>query len=255
MMGERLASRRAVFAALLFAVTPGLSSEAVAAQRLQEGLFKRPPAVGRQFAAPPVARYVSEDGQVFVLDRTAQTRPLLKFEHSPEVWVLVPQPAPRGDTIYKNEMGEPVLRATRLGGVTLFTDERPNGQAVSLVGASTPLRLMLLSAQALGERLLNASTRTGRAAKRTVVFQAEATPASAGLMGDAAIVASLAFVRLSDRAEGRAAISRISKVQLVEGSKPGAMLRDGWLWITVNPAQGLAGRPSSDRIAKTLLGR
>ena len=43
--------------------------------------------------------------------------------------MLQPQPAPRGDVIYKNDLGEPVLRATRLGGVTVFTDHGPAGSA------------------------------------------------------------------------------------------------------------------------------
>ena len=81
---------------------------------------------------------------------------MLKFQDSPEVWALHPAPAPRGDMIYKNDLGEPVLRATRLGGYTLFTDARPSGEAVSFAGGAPPLRLLGLSPQALGERLLQA---------------------------------------------------------------------------------------------------
>src|SRR5690606_35936740 len=111
-------------------------------ESLREGLFGRHPADGRSQVAPPVARYVSEDGDVFILDRT-QSRPLLKFENSPEVWALSPQPAPRGDVIYKNDLGTPVIRATRLGGVTIFTDQRPAGSAAALAGGGDPLRLGL----------------------------------------------------------------------------------------------------------------
>nr|QQZ52104.1 DUF4908 domain-containing protein [Phenylobacterium glaciei] len=46
--------------------------------------------------------------------------------------------APRGDIIYKNDLGEPVLRATRLGGLTLFTPDRPGGTAAALAGAVRP---------------------------------------------------------------------------------------------------------------------
>ena len=100
---------------------------------LGESLFGRHAKDGRDFAAPPIARYISEDGDVFVLDRTG-TKPLLKFESSYEVWALSAQQAPRGDTIYKNDLGEPVLRATRLGGITIFTDHRPDGEAAALAG-------------------------------------------------------------------------------------------------------------------------
>src|SRR6185437_5844961 len=47
-------------------------------------LFGGHPRDGRESAAPPIARYVSEDGDVFTLDRTGP-KPLLKFESSFEV--------------------------------------------------------------------------------------------------------------------------------------------------------------------------
>ena len=66
----------------------------------------------------------------------------MKFEDSPEVWVLLAAARrPRGDMIYKNDLGEPVLRATRLGGVTVFTDQRPGAGRPALAGAGAPLRL------------------------------------------------------------------------------------------------------------------
>jgi hypothetical protein len=183
-----------------------------------------------------------------VLDRS-QGRPFLKFDNSPEVWVLQQQPGPRGDVIYKNDLGEPVVRATRLGGVTVFTDQRPEGSAAALAGGGDPLRLTVLGPQALLERLAQASARASRAARRLIPFDADATPASSALIADAAIVASEAVVRLARVAEGRAILARIRHVELVEGKKPQAKLaKTGSLQITVAPTQGLAGRPSSERI-------
>ena len=65
----------------------------------------------------------------FVFDMSVQGRPLIKFDDSGEVWALTPTAGPRGDTIYKNDMGEPMLRSTRLGGLTVFTQDRPMGLA------------------------------------------------------------------------------------------------------------------------------
>lgn len=248
MTGELSAFLRAVFTALVGAALIGFAGPAHAAQDgLREGLFKKRPADGRRMTAPPIARYVSEDGQAFVLDRT-QPRPLLKFENSPEVWALQPQLAPRGDVIYKNDLGEPVLRATRLGGVTLFTEERPAGSAVSLAGDGAPLKLAPLGPQALLERLGQASLRASRAARRTIVFEAEATPASSALIADAALVTSVAIVRISQRRDGRVLLTRFHKVMLVEGKRSAASIVDEVMRITVAPDHGLAGRPSSDRI-------
>lgn len=218
---------------------------AAPAAAAREPLIRRaPPAV----AGPPVARYVSEDGYSFVLDRS-QPRPLLRFEDNPEVWVLHPQPAPRGDVIYKNDLGEPVLRATRVGGITLFTPRRPAGEAVSLAGEGRSLRLLPIGPHALLERLAQASFRISRAARRMVVVEAEATPESSALMADAAFVTSVALTRMVEKKDGKKLLAGIQKISLIEGKKPSAkMMGDGQLLITVAPQQGMAGRPSSHKI-------
>lgn len=253
MTGATKASHSRVSAALLGVAAALCVSPATAgtAERLRDGLFRNRSA---EASGPPLARYVSEEGRVFVLDRTQPT-PMLRFEDSPEVWALTPSPAPRGDIIYRNDLGEPVLRATRLGGFTLFTDERPSGEAVSLAGGGSPLRLAAMSPQALFERLAQSSLRASRAARRTFLFEAEATPASASLIGDAAVVTSLAIIRLAQRPDGRNLLAQFNRVRFEEGKKPSATLRDGALRIVVAPSQGVAGRPSSDRIIKVASGR
>jgi len=242
-----------ICAALLGVAALGLAvpSQAGPVDRLREGLFKNR---GGETSGPPVARYVSEEGRVFILDRS-QPWAMLKFEDSPEILVLEPNPAPRGDTIYKNDLGEPVLRATRLGGFTLFTDERPSGEAVSIAGGGQPLRLPPMSPQAVFERLAQASVRASRAAGRPMLFEAEATPASSALIADAAVVTSVAIIRLSQRKDGRALLRKFNKVQFQEGPKSQAILRGGALTIIVAPPQGLAGRPSSERIIKVARGK
>jgi hypothetical protein len=196
----------------------------------------------------PVAHYVSQQGDAFTLDRS-QARPLLKFDDSTEVYALKAQPAPRGDVIYMNDLGQPVLRATRLGGLTLFTPDAPGGTAAALAGGALALRLAPIGPQQLFERLAQASARATHAARRLIPFEAEASPVSSALMADAAQVAAEAVVRLSHRPEARGPLARLSKVRLVEGRKAGASLvSQGVMEITVAPADGLAGRPSSDRI-------
>ena len=140
MVSERPASAYLGLIAVALAAAMNLGWAAVAhagPQTLREGLFGDRPAPGRQ-ASPPVARYVSEDGDGFVLDRS-QPRVYMKFDDSPEIWALRPHPAPRGDVIYKNDLGEPMLRATRLGGLTLFTADRPGGSPAALTGAGCDL--------------------------------------------------------------------------------------------------------------------
>jgi len=197
--------------------------------------------------APPVARYVSETGVKFTFDRS-QGVPLVKFDRSPEVWVLRPQPAPRGDMLYLNDLGEPILRASRTGGLTVFTTDRPEGLAVALSGGGPALRMTPLGPQQLLERLAMASTRATRAARRLIPFEADASPASSALTADAAMVAAEAIIRMTRLADGRLVLGGIDRVRLVEGRQARAALRQGVIEITVAPGQGMSGRPSSDRI-------
>ena len=236
----------AAFAAVAMAAVGGPAEAGPGV--LREGLF------GGRRVDPPIARYVSQDGDGFVLDRS-QPRPMLKFDSSPEVWALRPHPAPRGDIIYKNDLGEPVLRATRLGGLTVFTDARPGGSPAALAGSGPALRLQPLSPQALLQRVAQASARATRAARRLIPFEADATPESSALIADAAMVAAEAVVRLSRQPNGRGALTRFSKVELVAGRKPEATVRHGVMRITVAPVDGLAGRPSSDRIMAAAITR
>lgn len=205
----------------------------------------------RQHAPPLVARYAIDEGGVFTLDRSSP-EPLLKFEDSPEIWVLRASNGPRGDLIYRNDMGEPVLRATKLGGMTVFTSRRPGGSAAALVGPSSPLRLAPLGPVALYQRLIQSSVRCSRAAQHLVGFDAEANPVSDGLIADAALVAVSAVTGVAVRSRGKALLAKVGKVAFVEGRQPDVQLRGGVLMITVAPPEGVAGRPSSERIMRVL---
>jgi hypothetical protein len=154
--------------------------------------------------------------------------------------------------IYKNDLGEPVLRATRLGGLTLFTSSRPGGTPAALAGDGPTLRLAPIGPQTLLERLAQASARATRAARRLIPFNADATPASSALMADAAAVTAEAVVRMSRHPDGKSALARMNRVTLVEGRRPSAALQGGEMLIIVAPAEGMAGRPSSDRIMQAV---
>jgi hypothetical protein len=205
---------------------------------------------------------VDDDGDTsFVLDRSSQVT-LLRFEDSPEIWVLTPQPGPHGDTIYKNDMGEPMIRTTWLGGLTLFARGHTGGAAASLVGEAQELHpIPILSPSALLLRLAQASARSARLIQRPVEFDApDVTPLSASLVADAAAVATEAIGIAAQNPRGKPMLAKLTRVQLVLGRKPAVSFSKGVLQIVVTtPAGGLpardcvAGRPSSHRIAVALV--
>jgi hypothetical protein len=229
--------------ALLFAAAPSHAQGS-----LKDFLFPDKPVDGqRRASAPVVARYVTETGEGFILDRSSG-KPLLKFESSYEVWVLQPEVGPRGDINYKNDLGQLILRATKLGGFTLFTRKRPGGASAEAIGAVQPLRLKPVSPLALYQLMRLASGRASKAAGRTIPFEADASTDSSALIADASLIASEAIVRLAQSPAGQPQLAKIGKVVVVEGARPSVVLKNGVLLIVVTPTEGLAGRPSSDRI-------
>jgi hypothetical protein len=244
---NRLSAAAAFVAAtltLLVAAAPALAQDA----SLKDFLFGERRGEGlRQAPAPPVARYVSETGEGFILDRSSE-RTLMRFENSPEIWVLQPTVGPRGDIIYKNDIGQVLLRATRVGGLTLFTGKRPDGASAALAGASPPIRLKFIGPVELLRILLASSARTSRLARHRISFESEATPDSSTLIADAAVLTVMAIERLARRADAQTTLAKIERVVIVEGRRPEAVLRAGTLLVVVTPSLGVAGRPSSERI-------
>ncbi|MBI1406528.1 MAG: DUF4908 domain-containing protein [Caulobacter sp.] len=248
-------ARFSAAALALAAIFAGLIAPAAVAQEksrspfgtLGEILFPSQPDASRP-PPPPVARYVSESGQAFTLDRSTP-KPMLRFEGSNEIWVLEPHTGARGDTLYKNDTGRVVLRDTKVGGLILFTPERREGAAAALAGESRPIRIAPVEPKALLRRLLGASAVISRAAKRQISVDAEASTASSALIADAALVTADGLVRLAQTPEGRAQLDKIKRVFITEGPRPGVVLREGVLIVVVTPRMGVSGRPSSERIA------
>jgi len=251
MMKRAGATGPAVRGALLAAFTLAMSPCAVAAPNWFGHAFGLRLG-GRPAATAPVIRYEIDTGGAFVLDRSGRDF-LLKFNDSPEVWVLTRARGPRGDIIFSDDLGRPVLRTTKLGGVTVFTRAHPEGSAAAEVGPSSPIRMSRLDPSQLFQKLALASARASRAAGRPIGFQAlDADPASSGVIADAAVVASQAVVELAMAPRGRGILARVGRIDFGKGRAAAAVFHGGVIDITVAPKAGLVGRPSSARILQSL---
>jgi hypothetical protein len=235
--------------ACLLSVTAALADPAPST--LRDAFFNRP----GERPLPPVARFEDEEGDEFVLDRSAGRTVFIRFDDNPEIWTLTPSSAPRGDVVYKNDVGEPILRTTRLGGLTLFTEDRPEGMAAAFSGTARGLKLPAVdTVQSLLRDFAQASARASRAAQRLISFEAEEAPLQAApLLADAAFVVSEAFVQVAGESDrGRKLAARYSKVQFETGKNPAADTKGQVVRITIAPERGLAGRPSSHRVAAAI---
>lgn len=243
-----------VFGALLIVLCLGTGvAEAQNMKSLRDKMFGKPAADGRPATKATVARYISEEGESFVFDNTRPT-PLLRFDGEGEVWTLTPTQATKGDIIYKNDVGEPVLKATRWGGMVLYSDDRPMGDPVAVSGKAEAFRPASISPALLWQSLARASRRASQAVERLIPFDApEVTPSSAALYADAFDVTSSAIVRVALQNRSDRKLGNIREVHFIEGRPPSARIEKGVLVVRLDSSRGVwGGRVSSKRIQTVL---
>ncbi|MCS6627757.1 DUF4908 domain-containing protein [Roseibacterium beibuensis] len=203
-------------------------------------------------APPPVGRYVAESGEGFILDRSGR-HPLLRFERRDETWVLRPSAAPRGDVIYRNDAGEQVLRVTPGGGMTVYTPRAPGGSPASFSGEGRSLTPPVLGPHLLFRLMAQRSYMVSQAVGGRLVEVNLDGDQSESLCVEAMIVATEAVIRIARSPTARQYISELRSITIVEGPRAGVTYARGRLTVTVDPSEGMAGRPSSARIIRAIL--
>ena len=202
------------------------------------GLLSQPQSSGAR-------RYSTPDGAVrFVLDRSGGRVALVRFEGDPEVHVLRPVMAARGDEIYRTESGDLQLRVTPHGGVIVYTSAMRTGSPASEEAMVAPLAPQAITLAALPARLRELQIRAAREG-RPVEFDVHLEdPSGAGVALDAAERAVAAL-------PPSAVVRRIG---INVGVAPRAQMRGDYLTIQVTPRLGYAGRPSSMMIRDAVSG-
>jgi hypothetical protein len=199
------------------------------------------------------------DGSVgFVFDRSGET-PKQRFDGSPEILLLVPAPAARGDTVYRQSDGLIVLRETPFGALTLFTRQYRNGTPVVRIDNGSPIAqsqrnaaTVAADAVALTERL-----KVGLDSPVSVEIPATVSLSVAALavLDDAIENTGLAFDRVLSLPSHKAALAGlVKKVYYRVGARPAGAMRKNVLNLDVTPPLGLAGRLSSAEIEEVLTG-
>lgn len=249
-MERRSFALAAALGGALLAGVPSLSHAQAPARpqpRSLGDLFNLRP--GGREQAPPVGRYVAENVG-FTFDRSNSA---VRFDGGREIIVLMRQAAPQGGVIYFNDVGEPVLKMSGLGGMTLFTPDRPQGVPVQFVATASPIQLETVRATQLYIRMREAANRMSRLMGREVGFDAaDIGPESAALCWDVVNHTLLAYERNAGRERARVRTARVHVIEIAEGKAAEVRLSGDVLRITIAPERGLSGRPSSEKIARTL---
>lgn len=200
---------------------------------------------------PPTGRYVSDTGEAFILDRSGQ-RPLLRFDRREETWVLRPTAAPRGDVIYRNDAGQQLLRVTPGGGMTVYTPRAPGGSPASLSGPGRSLAPPVLGPAQLFSLMARRSGMISQAMGRLVEINLSGERSEA-LCVEALIVTTDAIIRIARSPTARQHLSALRSITITEGARSSVSYSRGRLVVVVDPDEGLAGRPSSERVIRTIL--
>lgn len=212
-----------------------------------QGLRRGPPAR----AVPQTGRYMAESGEAFILDRSGQ-RPLLRFDRRDETWVLRPTAAPRGDVIYRNDAGDQVLRVTSGGGMTVYTPRAPSGSPASLAGPGQSLTPPTLGPAQLFSLMARRSAMISQAMGRLVEINLSGERSEA-LCVEALIVTTEAVIRIARSPTARQHLGQLRSITIAEGQRSAVTYARGRLVVVVDPDEGLAGRPSSERVIRTIL--
>jgi len=238
------------------ALAGGVAAALIAGGTAQGGPFNLGDELfGHKQAKLPLVGVYRDSGDndpPFIIDRSSPSIVLLRFGDSQEVWLLTPHPASRGDVIYKNDIGEAMLRATRLGGLTVFTPDRPEGTPAAYVTEAPPMRLAPTpNFPTFVLRMEVAQARASRALQHGIVFDAhDQSPDSLPVFLDAANVTADAVVVVAKRPDGKRLLARLVRVSFAPGHRPGVTLTNGVLEVVVtgkanSVAAVVAGRPSS----------
>ncbi len=237
-------------------VCAALACAAAAPAFVAPAAAQQTPPDARAGAAPRIAAAPSRSVKYedtasrrsFVLDWVGNTA-LLKFDDSPEVHVLRPSTAQRGDSFLRSDSGQVVLRATELGNVISYIGNK-NGAPADMVGAASPLDTPAMSLTLSEQRVETVKSLSRLAGREVTVFGVGAFSNHGRWAADALMVLTLGVERASKINPD--VVASLEAVRLEPTTNPVASYRDGELVLGVNPEAGYAGRPSSDAIARAL---
>jgi hypothetical protein len=243
---------RSIFATAMLSLSVFAGAPARAQDSISERLLED------HFANVQTGSYLAGDSVAFALD-SQRGNFLLRFQGSPEVFVLYVDRASMGGRVMKYDSGETAIQVSVWGGITLYTDAKPGGLPADRTGDVQPFVLPIVSMETMEDTIdgdiqrlyalwhlkLNATTDwnaiDNNAALRALYF-------------DALENAMRGIERLGGMHAAHDALARrVDTVSLVAAGRPAINLSGKTLVVTFNPNAGYAGRASSRAIARGIL--
>lgn len=183
---------------------------------------------------------------------------LLRFDNSPENFVLYGDRVALGGRELKYDTGAIALKISVWGGVTLYTEDAPGGIPATRTGDATIPDRLSVPAASLAAALSDEESHLTYSQHLKLHFTADAAVLNgsdeARAYGfDTLVNSEMGIERVIATQAGRAAFSqRFNSVRIVEGDKPTIAISGRTLLVSFVPSAGAVGRASSRAIAHAL---
>ena len=251
-------------AGVVVGVTAAGSADAQIMRSLREAMFGKHADDGRDNSHPPVvAHFVSARGEGFVLDETQAGAPLMRYDGDDEVFQLSAKSGANGDVTFRNDVGQPVLKATRLGGMILFSGAHTDvGDPAAVTGQAKAFAPDRLTLTELWLQMAKSQLRVSHACDHRIDINADKDNVDEGipdetiinLFSESVSVTTDALLQVASQPNTRHSLDKLHEVHLIEGRPPGAHIDNGVLIIKLDPSRGTwGGHPSSKRIMNVVM--
>jgi len=203
--------------------------------------------------------YNAGENESFTLEPYSANAYLLHFVDNPEQFVLTVERGSLGAKLMKYDTGATALRVSVWGGVTLYTQDAPQGLPATFQADATPQQPLAISVGELQTAFADEAGHLSYVLNIVLKFSADPTVLAAdsetrGRAFDALTNAATGIERFIAAAPwARQVLSkRINSVKVTEGGKPTIAISGQTLLVSFVPGEGHEGHASSLAIQQEL---
>lgn len=223
-----------------------------------------PPGMASRLAAERMGAiqpglYSAGDGGSFILTAYGAGKCLLRFTGRSETFVLSVERGSLGAKLLKYDTGTTALRVSVWGGLTLYTQNAPQGLPATYQGTAPQPPVLAISAAELQAAFNDEASHLSYVLNITLKFSADpsvmvADPETRGRAFDALVNAGVGIERfLASTPSARQTLTkRVNSVKVAEGGKPTVALLGQTLVVSFVPGEGHEGHASSLAIQQEL---
>ena len=209
--------------------------------------------------------YNAGDGGSFTIQSYGPNRYLLRFEGHTENFVLTVERASLGAKMLKYDTGTTALRVSVWGGVTLYTQDAPQGVPATFQSPTPQASELEISTGELQTAINDESSHITYVQNIALKFSADpavlaSDPETRGRAFDALTNAAVGIERFlaANPSARQILVKRVNSVKVAEGGKPTVALSGQTLLVSFVPSEGHEGHASSlaiqQEIGKLLIG-